>query len=119
MKINTEEIVNRKNGYLSKAILGSATDEAIASIDRETGDVEIKMTFNGHEIPVEKFFQNLEKQHNRMVGEQAHAMISNELNDLAQSICSKLADIESEVAIELRKKIQVLLPGVEFYWEEE
>lgn len=118
MKLKTLDIANGKD-YLSHAVLGSATDAAMASIDQDSGLVDIRMTFNGIEIPIERFFKNLEEQHDRIVGEEAHRLITTQLGGKVNLIVDKLLDIDKVVSTELKGKILDIFPDANFYWDDD
>lgn len=58
----------------------------VFGIKDNESEVELKVTFNGVEVPFESFVQRLEEQHNRMLEEKAKEMMDNKMGEIMSSM---------------------------------
>jgi len=99
MKISGAKI-GRGKDYLSFAILECVTDKAMKTVEARE-DIEILLSFNGENIPVEKFFARLEDQHQEMVQRAAQELLKEAFDERTEGIIRSLDKLQEELAAKI------------------
>lgn len=111
MKFRIEDLT--KHTFLSIAVIHIMTEETREAKDfverfklvpGSNSDVEIDIKINGVPVNFQHFMNELERQHNDMLQQQAHAL-------LKENGISKLQDIISDLEKNIERKIEEVFPG--------
>ena len=100
-KINYLE--NREN-FVGLLIISALTDSKVDMNEfthrdqLNAGELEVKMSINGFDVPVMKTLNDIEKQMNRMVYEKALEIVNNKYGD----IINLLSDMEERVKYKIK-----------------
>lgn len=113
MKINIKNILLKtESSFLSKCILGCLDDDILKEIidtaeeDNDGNPImfaDIELTLNGHKLDLEGFFVDVEKQHERMIKDEAADLVSEKFED----IIDLLFDLKNLIKIEIKKRPEV------------